>query len=374
MEAMAVPPSMAPDVVGAFRMTCKASHLAYDDPIVYPGQPGASHLHQFFGNTLADANSTYQSLRTSGDSTCHSKLNRSAYWIPAMMNGRGQVVVPDFLTVYYKRFPKGSAECQQYGICIQMPRGLRYVFGRSVTDPNQPADVHFDCQGPGAVPGAYATLAEAAAHCPSGAQIGAVNGAPSCWNGSHLDSVDHRSHLSYPVKDATGVPRCPLTHPYVIPTFILSVWYTTDDTIDRSGNTDPNLKTWYFTSDRMAGMTNKVSGATYHSDWFGAWDDTALKTWTDNCIDKMLSCTTGNMGNGTGLKWLNGFNFEADQRLVNPPNHVSVAMLRSGNRKLKPDEQEMVSSIRRKLDTALKRDNMLASASGGMRRPHVKVA
>ena len=72
MAAMEAPPSMAPDDVGAFRMTCKPSHNAYDDPIVFPGRPGAAHLHTFFGNTRADAFSTYASLRTTGESTCHS--------------------------------------------------------------------------------------------------------------------------------------------------------------------------------------------------------------------------------------------------------------------------------------------------------------
>ena len=55
---------------GEVRLTCGTSHHAYDDPIVYPRQPGVSHLHTFFGNTLADADSTYESLRGSGDSTC----------------------------------------------------------------------------------------------------------------------------------------------------------------------------------------------------------------------------------------------------------------------------------------------------------------
>ncbi len=95
-----IPKSAAPDDVGAFRFICNASHLAYDDPIVYPGQSGKSHLHQFFGNTAADANSTYSSLRTTGNSTCNSQLNRSSYWMPAMMNGKGQVVRPDYVSIY----------------------------------------------------------------------------------------------------------------------------------------------------------------------------------------------------------------------------------------------------------------------------------
>ena len=37
--------------IGAFRTVCEFSHMAFDDPIVYPGQPGRSHLHVFFGNT-----------------------------------------------------------------------------------------------------------------------------------------------------------------------------------------------------------------------------------------------------------------------------------------------------------------------------------
>ena len=101
------------DVVGAFRFICGAGQVSYDDPIVYPGQPGKSHLHQFYGNTLADANSTFASLRASGDSTCNNigngtAANRSAYWMPAMLDGKGHVVVPDYVQVYYKREPDNS--------------------------------------------------------------------------------------------------------------------------------------------------------------------------------------------------------------------------------------------------------------------------
>ena len=105
LESVAVPPSAAPDVVGAFRFICQAAQLLYDDPIVYPGQPGKSHLHQFYGNTGANAYSTYRSLRTSGDSTCMGILNRSGYWMPAMLDGKGNVVRPGGVSIYYKRRP-----------------------------------------------------------------------------------------------------------------------------------------------------------------------------------------------------------------------------------------------------------------------------
>ncbi|MEI6403953.1 MAG: hypothetical protein WCP59_17400, partial [Actinomycetota bacterium] len=43
---------------GQFVVECGFSHAGTDDPIVYPGQPGASHEHVFFGNTGTDAAST----------------------------------------------------------------------------------------------------------------------------------------------------------------------------------------------------------------------------------------------------------------------------------------------------------------------------
>ena len=63
--------------------------MAFDDPIVYPGQVGKSHLHVFFGNTGANANSTAASIAGSGNSTCDGgTVNRSAYWVPALIDTR----------------------------------------------------------------------------------------------------------------------------------------------------------------------------------------------------------------------------------------------------------------------------------------------
>ncbi|WP_229956521.1 DUF1996 domain-containing protein [Parasphingorhabdus litoris] len=320
-----VPVSAAPDVVGAFRFLCMPSHNAYDDPIVYPGQPGKSHLHTFFGNTKADSNSTYESLRTTGESTCNNMLNRSAYWIPSMMNGKGQVVMPDYVSIYYKRRPDDDPECQRMGkACIALPRGLRYVFGYNMQDPANGSKFHLNCQGEGAKPGTYANIPEAAVNCPSGAQLGAILSAPPCWDGVNLDSPDHRSHMAQPSYGNWGYAKCPDTHPYVVPTFTLGAWYTTDDTLDRTGNLDPMAETWYFSSDRMAGMMPHIPGSTFHSDWFGAWDDTIMEKWTANCINKLLNCSGGDLGNGEQLKFFDGYTTKANPRLVAAPKRPST--------------------------------------------------
>ena len=55
-EAAAVDAGLGPQGrVPQFKVECGWSHSAPDDPIVHPGTPGRSHLHDFFGNTATDA-------------------------------------------------------------------------------------------------------------------------------------------------------------------------------------------------------------------------------------------------------------------------------------------------------------------------------
>src|SRR5688572_33265149 len=57
---------------GQFRFVsgCGFSHRAPDDPIVGPGKPGTSHMHDFFGNRSTDAHSTLESLRSDRRTSC----------------------------------------------------------------------------------------------------------------------------------------------------------------------------------------------------------------------------------------------------------------------------------------------------------------
>ena len=332
----AIPASAAPDVVGAFRLICQAGMsnarlaemIKYDDPIVYPGQPGKSHLHQFFGNTGANANSDYVSLRTTGESSCSNIMNRSAYWMPAMMDGRGFVVPPDYVTIYYKRRPKTDPECTKAGkACVDLPRGLRFVFGYDMLNMAgaRTGGGYFNCQGTGAVQGHYPSIVDAAKNCPSGAQLGAVISAPECWNGVDLDSPDHRSHVGYMKRDvASGQMRCPSTHPYIIATFTMGAWYTTDDTLDRSGTWDGTLNSWHLSSDRpdaMPGMTMAAMkpGTSFHADWWGAWNDSILFRWHAGCINKLLNCSGADLGDGKQLKQAYADNWVKRPRVPVPP-------------------------------------------------------
>ena len=134
-----LPGSMGADPVGAFRMICGAGQILYDDPVVYPGQPGKSHLHQFYGNLGVNANTTYASQRTTGGTTCGDPtlpygVNRSGYWMPAMLDGAGNVVKPVYVAIYYKRIPASDPRCTRsnpgsIGNCVGIPTGIRWITG-----------------------------------------------------------------------------------------------------------------------------------------------------------------------------------------------------------------------------------------------------
>ena len=64
------------------------NHRAPDDSILYPKQPGASHLHDFFGNTTTNAFSTYAGM-LAGGTNCQEPGDTAAYWAPALLRKDG---------------------------------------------------------------------------------------------------------------------------------------------------------------------------------------------------------------------------------------------------------------------------------------------
>ncbi len=263
---------------GAFRMWCNSGQLLYDDPIVYPGQPGASHLHQFFGNLAADGNSTYASLLADGDSTCDGgPTNRSGYWVPALIdpdpNG-DQVVVPDGVIVYYKGEPWTGVQ--------PLPEGLRMVAGYDVANDRPRDSFSWHCETNG-----Y-TAAPLIGDCGPGDLIASIDSFPQCWDGTNLDSADHRSHMTYTIYDGSGPdPVCPASHPVLLPRITYKVFWTV-----QAGE---NTTDWQLSSDHHNG-TLRPGGTTFHADWFGAWNTDISDRWYNGCLIGYHDCNTGAPG------------------------------------------------------------------------------
>jgi hypothetical protein len=308
-----IPKSMAPDVVGAFRFICSPGQLNYDDPILYPGVKGGSpHLHQWYGNTGGNYASTYVSLRGAGGSTCSNELNRSAYWIPALMNAAGKVIVPDYMSIYYKRHADGDPQCLKESTkgCVDLPTRLRIVSGYDMKRMGQaqPENLsfHFRCISPGKPSDHRGSLAEAVTDCGGSGQIMAAINFGSCWNGD-LDSADHRPHVTSGRYIGQTYPQCPATHPYIIPELTQGIAYTID-------KADGAIA---FSSDLMPGMV-MAGGSTFHADYMEAWDPATRAIWARECIGKMLNCSDGELGDGTMLK-RGALPVLANPRLVSAP-------------------------------------------------------
>ena len=84
--ALLLPVPAAQAATPRFQIRCETSHVAQEDPIVSRGVVSA-HLHEFFGNTTTNANSTYESMRAGG-TTCSAATDTAGYWVPTLISSR----------------------------------------------------------------------------------------------------------------------------------------------------------------------------------------------------------------------------------------------------------------------------------------------
>jgi hypothetical protein len=259
--------------------------MAFDDPIVLPGQPGRSHLHTFFGNTAVTGNSTATSINNTGSATClGGTANRSAYWIASMIDtrtGRPMLPGPDIF-IYYKTGYKGvAAEAVQ-----PFPAGLRMIAGdaRSTTPPARYQERYeFYCSDAGHNT-SYGN-GTAIPTCRAGDRLNVALTFPQCWDGRNLDSPDHKSHMAY------AENGCPSSHPIPFVEISFQMYWLVPTTGDTS--------TWRLSSD--VADTSVRGGYSMHGDWFNGWKPDILNTWVRNCINARRDCGVGELGDGRHL-------------------------------------------------------------------------
>ena len=222
---------------GGFTVQCDFSHSATVDPIVMPGHAAMSHLHEFFGNTTTNENSTGASL-LAGSTTCSDSNDLSAYWVPALYQD-GTRVAPVSARVNYEG--RGAN-------VTAFPAGFMALTGRT----DQTAA--WGCATRGAQP-TFSTSVATVPTCDPGSRLVAQITFPQCWDGTSLDSADHISHLALATANV-----CPTSHPVRVPQVTLSVSYSAAAT----GGSGVTL----------------ASGAasTLHADIFEAWAGNSLQT------------------------------------------------------------------------------------------------
>ena len=274
-----------PSDIGAFRIPCGFSHMSFDDPIVYPGVPGAAHLHTFFGNTGTSATSTADSIRTSGSSTClGGTINRSAYWVPTMIDtASGEPIVPDVAGIYYKQ----GYTLNPPAIIQPLPAGLRMIAGDPTRSSPGSQVALFKCiGGPNNSNDHYGSSIP---NCDAGAQVYQVIVFPQCWDGKNLDSPDHKSHMSYVVVAAGGSGyTCPSTHPVALPEITFNVIYTVQ--------TANAALVWRLSSDTYD--RSLPAGYSSHADWFNGWKSEFVDSFVQGCERPAKDCHAHLLGNG----------------------------------------------------------------------------
>lgn len=259
---------------------------SYDDPIVWPRQPGKAHLHLFFGNSLVDAFTSLPEDPGSIRTRCRSAAaggtaNCSGYWMPALFDGSGNVLPPDFSLWYYKAGYQVNTNN-----AVVPPTDLKIIVGKAsatAANPQNNRHLAWNCTGDYRNDTPYIPT-----NCVPGSILGLHMNYPACWNGRDLDSPDHISHMAY----GNGQSGCPASHPVQIPEITLNIEWK----VGNSGTAG-----WKLSSDMYDVTTQTPGGHSIHSDWIMGWNPDIMQRVLDHCNNIEADCVVDNLGDGDGL-------------------------------------------------------------------------
>jgi hypothetical protein len=257
---------------GAFAVGCRFSHASHDDPIMFPGDPGRSHRHAFYGNRSTDAHSTRRSLLRAR-TTCRHDPDLSAAWFPtAIFRGRA-IVAPNQRTYYFRPDrPMGT-----------LPKNIKMIGGdpRATSPRGNPA-VSWSC-------GRDTPRSRHPYNCrpyrgDEGASrdglVGRIN-FPWCWDGRRLDSADHVSHVIYPPDGR----HCPSGHPEVIPLVSLRAHWGIWDPCDGRRPCGPRSG-----DDQLKFRLSSGPYWTLHADFWNTWRQRELDRLVARCLRGGINC------------------------------------------------------------------------------------
>jgi hypothetical protein len=259
----------------SFVVKCNFHHRDQVDPIVDFGKATSFHMHDFYGNTTTDENSTYDTLRAGG-TTCDDPGDTAAYWAPTLSwtDSSGTTERTASITRFYYRLGGKSPNVP----VNPHPAGLKIVTV-------QGKNVQWRCMNTGT----WST--KPPSRCDNGKLVVRIM-FPDCLavvagsnpmkpltdtadDPSRFPTNDHRSHMVDSVRPENALKdKCPSTHPYPVPMLQTNIEFPIP----------PGTR----------GTVKLSSGAysTMHADFFNAWDQARLEHLVDTCLNNEPFTTT----------------------------------------------------------------------------------
>ncbi|MER5436017.1 DUF1996 domain-containing protein [Streptomyces sp. NPDC002588] len=272
-----------------------------DNVIVAPGvSNGAHHFHDYVGNQSNTAFASDEDL-ANAETSCADQGDKSTYYWPVLrlQNGTqeqdanspgggiegnaGEIVTPKEVTLTFVGNPRSKVTA--------MPRLLRIITGDAKAFVNGPANANasWSCTGL-----EDRQLKDKYPLCPAGSDVVRTFRFQSCWDGSNIDSANHRTHVAFAAPDGS----CP-TGFEAIPQLVQRIVYDVDaPSLADGGRTTP-----LFAVDSFPEQLHKP--VTDHGDFINVFDEDLMNTMVD-CINEGRTCGAGTGDDGSGNGGDNG--------------------------------------------------------------------
>ena len=267
VAALSMPqaPALASGGSGGWITICGYDHSLSDDPIVFPGQAGASHLHDFLANKTSQATSSYTTMESAG-TTCGTAADKAGYWTPALFKS-GKRVLPKGTyanggatrnSFYYRT----DNVLSSYKVTA-FPPNFRMIAGNSkatseADSPKLGREIYWGCSN-----NSPDVKSAAPINCSTGA-ITLHIGFPNCWDG--VITPNETSHVRYP-----SSYKCPAGFTTVLPRVTFRLEYPVGTS---------------------SAAVTLASGPYYtaHADFWNTWDQTGLQTLVNRCLNAHVDC------------------------------------------------------------------------------------
>ncbi|PKS12345.1 hypothetical protein jhhlp_001645 [Lomentospora prolificans] len=296
---------LAQNVAAQNMLRFACSQLVVDrvDPIVNPGMLYTPHLHQIVGGNSFNITMDPAEHDLAAQSTCTScsfAEDLSNYWTAVMFfkskdgqyhrvqqvgNGgpQGKLINNGGLDVYY--IPSGKTTA--------FAKGFRMIAGDAGNTEDSKVDKASICHRCWTstnenqfIGGAPCTGSDTVAipKDPSCKMIRQTIIFPHCWDGKNLDSVDHKTHVSYGsgFGGASGGGACPQSHPVKLPQVMFELMWNVTEFADRSLWPTDGSDPFIYSMD--------LGGSAAHGDYVFGWKDDTLQRAMDQGCNLNRDC------------------------------------------------------------------------------------